>query len=1057
MMHCLPLAPCQIVNRVRRALLAACCMLLLPALAHAQATLAGTIRDSSGAVLPGVNVEAASAALIEKSRTAVTDATGQYRITELPPGEYAITFSLSGFSTVKHEGVAVSGSGVIPINAEMRVGAIAETVTVTSAAPLVDTQSTRREVVVSGDTINAMPITRSYGGVLYAVPGLSVAPGVGGNDYTPSMSVFTAHGGNSTEGRMMVNGVPVAGSFSGNSVAQFGYDVANAEELQVLVSGGLGEAETGGPLANLLPKSGGNVFKGSAFYSGTSSKLQANNIDDALVNAGISQPPAIRQNWDGSGSLGGPIRRDAIWFFGNLRTFGLSQVVEGAAPNLYAGDATKWIYAPEPGVEVRRPESKLDSSIRLTGQVSARNRASISYQRQDRCFGSSLTVTGNACRKRTSEWIGMGSATIAPEGGPFYSADPSSLTQATWTATLSSRLLVDAAVSRFSYGIVGSGQVPEDVPMNIVGVTERSTIYGRAGYAYRAPFTFATYNNVPWNWRAAASYVTGAHSVKVGYQGAYQQYDRRTSVNATQLRYIFNNQAPIGVNYYVAPYFDFSDRTEMNAFYAQDQWTMGRLTVQGAIRYDHVTSWAPGDGNGSGATSMFNPKPIRFDTTYSVTGYNDINPRVGAAYDLFGTGKTAIKVNVGKYLAAATADGIYSANSPALKLVAQISGANGRGWTDLNGNYNVDCDLSNPGAQSPTTTGSGDVCVGLTGANLNFGNVDPSLTTIDPAILSGWGVRPYNWQFGTSVQHELLPRVSVEVGYNRRWWGNFFATVNTLVGPSDYDVFTIPVPANPNLAAAGPTATYALITQAASNRGARTLQTMETNFAPARTAYWHGFDYNATARLATVTLQGGGSTGRGVRNTCDLWQARPELAAVSTVLGTSIATPQRLDACNAVEPWLTTVRGLASYRMPKVDVLVSATLRSTRTNASGDVASNGSALAANYQLPNTVVQQYLGRLPAGQLATGTTTVNLLPAAALYPLQRMTQFDMRFAKTLKFGRTRYDVGIDLYNLFNANTATAYDQTYVYADNGATWLRPTSITAPRLARFNVTMNF
>ena len=143
--------------------------------------------------------------------------------------------------------------------------------------------------------------------------------------------------------------------------------------------------------------------------------------------------------------------------------------------------------------------------------------------------------------------------------------------------------------------------------------------------------------------------------------------------------------------------------------------------------------------------------------------------------------------------------------------------------------------------------------------------------------------------------------------------------------------------------------------------------------------------------------------------------------------------------------------------MPKVDVLISATLRSTRTNASGDVASSGSALAANYQVPNTVVQQYLGRLPAGQLATGTTTVNLLPAASLYPLDRQTQFDMRFAKTLKVGRTRYDIGVDLYNLLNANTATAYDQVYQYSDNGATWLRPTSITAPRLARFNVTMNF
>jgi hypothetical protein len=1036
--------------RMTRFVCAFACLVLLPAVAHAQATLAGTVRDPSGAVLPGVSVEAASAALIERSRTAVSDATGQYRIAELPPGAYVLTFSLSGFSTVNREGVELSGSGVVAINVEMRIGAVSETVTVIGATPLVDTQTTRREVVVNADTINTMPITRSYGGVLYAVPGLSVAPGVGGNDLMPSMAVFTAHGGNSTEGRMLVNGVPVAGSFSGNSVAQFGYDVANADELQVLVSGGLGEAETGGPLANLIPKSGGNTFKGSAFYSGTSSTLQADNIDDALRSAGISQPPALRKNWDGSGSLGGPIRKDGIWFFGNVRSFGNAQVVEGAAPNLNAGDRTRWLYAPEPAVEVRRVESKLDLSLRITGQVSSRNRVSFAHQYQDRCFGSSITLNGTACRTRTQDWIGMGSATTAPEGGPGYSPDPSTLTQATWTSTVSSRLLIDAAVSRFSYGIVGSGQVPEDVPMDIVGVTERSTIYGRAGFMYRAPFTFSKYDNVPWNWRAAASYVTGAHSVKIGYQGAYQKYDRRTSVNETQLRYIFNNGVPIGVNYYVAPYFDFSDRTEMNAIYVQDQWTMGRVTVQGALRYDHVTSWAPADGNGSEQASRFNPQPIRFERTDSVRGYNDINPRVGAAMDLFGNGKTAVKVNVGKYLAAATADQIYSANSPALKLVTQLTGANGRGWTDVNGNYQVDCDLLNPAAQSPATTGSADVCAALTGANLNFGNLNPTLTTIDSEILAGWGVRPYNWQFGTSVQHELLPRLSVEVGYNRRWWGNFFATVNTLVNASDYDIWTVPLPNNSNLAS-GTTASFAAITNAAAARGARTLQTKETNFAPARTAYWHGVDYTATARLTSgVTLQGGGSTGRGVRNTCELWRARPELAVSGT-------TPQRLDACDVNEPWLTSIRGLASYRVPKAGVLVSATVRSTRTTASGDVASNGSALDANYQLPNPVVQQYLGRLPAGQLASGTTTVNLLTPTALYPLERRTQFDMRFAKTLKFGRTRYDIGVDLYNLFNSNTPTTYDEAYLYTDNGATWLRPTAITAPRLARFNVTMNF
>jgi hypothetical protein len=1025
----------------------------VPTLAHAQATVSGTVRDQSGAVLPGVTVEAASPVLIEKVRTAVSDSSGQYRITELLPGTYSLTFTLSGFSTLRRDQITVSGSGVIPVSVDLRVGTLAETITVSGESPLVDTQTTRREVVVDAETLSSLPITRSYGAVLYAVPGLNVAPGVNGNDYSPSMALFTAHGGNSTEGRMMVNGVPVAGSFSGNSVAQFGYDVNNADELQVLVSGGLGESETGGPLANLVPKSGGNTFAGTAFYSGTSSRFQSNNIDSRLEAAGITEPAAIRGNWDGSGSGGGPVIRDRVWFFGNARSYGNSQVVEGARPNQYAGDATQWIYLADPNVEVRRIDVKLDLSARVTAQITPKNRMSFSHQWQDRCFGSSLTLNGAACRTRTDRWIGMGSATQSAEGAAFYSADPSSLTQATYTATLSSKLLVDAAVSRFSYGIVGNGQVPDDATMNLIGVTESSTIYGRSNYAYRAPFTMGKYDNVPWNWRASMSYVTGAHSVKVGYQGAYFMYDRRTLVNEPQMRYTFNSSRnaagavvtnPTSVSYFLTPGFDFSDRTEMNAIYLQDQWTMGRMTLQGAIRYDHVTAWAPGDKQGSEQTSRFNPQPIRFDTTDSITGYNDINTRVGLAYDVFGNGRTAFKANFGRYLAAATTDGIYSANNPALKLVTNAS----RSWTDNDKDFVVDCDLLNVAAQSPTTTGSVDTCAAPTGANRNFGNLDPSLVQIDPDITHGWGVRPYNWQFGASIQHEVLPRVSVDVGYNRRWWGNFFVNVNTLVDANDYQVYTVPIPSHPSLPAGiGTTASYVAITSEANARGSQTLMTKEENIASARTAYWHGFDYQATARLASgLTIQGGGSTGRGVRKFCDLWRARPQLQGAN-----------RADACDITEPWLTSVRGLATYRVPKIEVLTSLILRSSRTTA-GEVASNGATLDASYRIPNTVMRdQLLGRLPAGGTANGNTTINLLTPSMLYPLERRTQLDMRFAKILRFGRTRYDIGVDVYNLANANAVATYDETYQYTDNGATWLTPLTIMQPRLARFNVTVSF
>src|SRR5215510_13132301 len=185
-----------------------------PTTARAQATLAGVVRDASEAVLPGVTVEASSPALIEKVRTAVTDGTGQYRITELTPGAYTLTFSLTGFSTVKREGINVSGSGVITINGDLKVGAVEETITVSGETPVVDIQSARRQAVLSSDVLNTLPATRSYSAVLAAVPGLQVQNNANlGAAQTPGMSMFTANGGRANEGRMMIDGLNVAAPF----------------------------------------------------------------------------------------------------------------------------------------------------------------------------------------------------------------------------------------------------------------------------------------------------------------------------------------------------------------------------------------------------------------------------------------------------------------------------------------------------------------------------------------------------------------------------------------------------------------------------------------------------------------------------------------------------------------------------------------------------------------------------------------------------------------------------------------------------------------------------
>src|SRR5262245_43568103 len=983
--------------------------ILLPNVVHAQASIAGVIRDASAAVLPGVTVEASSPVLIEKTRTVISDGTGQYRITDLLPGTYEMTFSLTGFTTVKREGLEVSGSGVVTINADLRVGALEETLTVTGQSPIVDTQSVRREVGLNNETLSTLPATRGYGSSLAAVPALNSGGVAGANAQsaptTPSMTFFTAHGGPSGEGRVMTNGLTVAAPFGGGGVSDVTYDTANAEEMQVLISGGLGEAETGGPSINSVPKSGGNNFRGSAFYSTSGDWATSNNLDDQLRSYGITQPPTLRTNWDTSFSLGGPIKRDRLWFFANVRGWANANVVDGIFANRFAGDASHWDYAADNSIESRTAEGRKIVAARLTAQVTPRNRVTVSHDYQRRCGGSTLRQEGDGCRQAGSNWIAsgrtFGADTVSPETFPGYHNFPYNTTQVTYSSPVSNKMLIEGGYSRFAYAYARFGMAAPDGLMDLIPVTEQSSQFGRTQFSYRGvfdPLDFGFNNNDALNssWRGAVSYVTGAHNLKVGYMGSFIEVHNGRVPNHTQLRYTMNANAPtstacparvnptdirlcpVTVSYFLSPRWDQHDRTETASLYLQDQWTVGRLTLQGGLRYDRAWSWAPADGNGTTETSRFNPSPISFEKTVSVRGFNDITPRFGISYDLFGNGKTALKFNGGKYLEAATGDVIYSSNNPAARIITRIGSgpAVARAWTDGNLNFNVDCDLLNPAQQNNLATG-GDLCAAVGGVGLNFGNANPNSTTVNPDILGGWGVRPYDWQIGASVQHELVPRVSVEAGYNRRWWGNFFVTDNVLTTAADYETYSLVIPAHDNLPGAGETASFVAITQAANNRGAQNYMTSEKDYGDARTAYWHGYDFTATARLANgLTIQGGTSTGRAVRDFCNVTRALPELLVNAGV-------NQRTDSCDITENWTTVFRGLASYTLPKIGVLVSASMRSLEAIPGGGVATNGGSLAANYVVPNTVIQDALGRLPANAIASGTTTVNLLNPGKLY--------------------------------------------------------------------------
>ena len=1022
---------------------------IAPVTVFAQTTLSGVARDTSGSVMPGVTVEASSPALIEKVRAATTDSDGFYRIPDLPPGTYRVTFSLSGFSTFVRQDVTLTGGGVTTINADMRVGAVTEAITVSGEAPVVDVQtSTRRQVVISSEVLQEIPASRGYGNILATVPGIQATT----LDISSAVSTnfFTARGGRGNEGTIQIDGMNVGSAFNGGGVAGFGYPIGESAEIQVTIAGGLGETDRGGPAFNLVPKTGGNTFSGTAFLSAAGKWSQGENIDSRLEGFGLTNPPALIKNWDTNFAMGGPIFKDRLWFFNNVRSYGNHQEIPGLFANLNAGNPALWTYERDTSVPARTAAAKLIEAIRLTGQVASRHKVGFYLDYQSVCNGSAYEKGAEQCRDRGDDWIAIGSVgagffgALAPEAGNVWD-NREKITQFSWTSPFTSRLLFEAGFSQFASRF--GGQIPGGALTSFIPVQEQSTLGGVpiGNFTYRGWASAGSNEQAHNVWRASATYVTGAHSLKAGYQAAFQVQKNFQNAGSL-LSYTFNNRSPVQYTLRTAPFWQ-SNRTRFDAFYVQDQWTRDRLTVQGGIRYEHAWSWFPEGENGIVADNQFGSRFI-FPRNDGVAGYHDITPRLGAAYDLFGDGRTSVKVNISKYLQAANNDAQYTIANPATTFQQTTNVA----WTDENQNRVVNCNLLNKAGEDNVAAG-GDKCGPW--LNANFGN--PFITTVvNPDVLHGWGIRPYDWQFSLSLQREVLPRVAVDIGYNRRWWGNHFFTDNRAISPADFDVATITAPSNANLPGGGGYPVRFVTRNARTALGATdNYYTFASDYGDV-TTYWHGVDFSVNARTNNgITFQGGTSTGRGVRDYCQITDALPELFVT---VGAVLANAQK-DACAVTEPWLTTFRSAVTYTIPRIDVLVAGSLRSTPNTQPSTintfVATNGASVAANYNVTSAILQgSSIGRPLAPGLAF--QTVDLTLPGQVYA-DRVNSVDMRVAKVLRFGGTMTNVGFDFYNLFNANTGTAFNQVYDVASNGASWLRPTTVLNPRFARFNLTVNF
>jgi hypothetical protein len=1126
----------------------------VPTKAQELANIAGTVKDASGGVVPGVTVEASSPVLIEKTRSTVTDSNGQYRIAGLPVGTYDVSFSLQSFATQKRSGIVLTSAFTAGIDATMTVGNLNETINVQATAPVVDTQNVRQATVFTGDDLKELPAVRNVSTLMNLVPGISFQTGVFnaaggicvggvGTWCSPNAYAFNSHTSmldtdGLRQGRLMVDGMvvntasnPITGS-AGGYIA----DVTNAQEVSISISGALGESETGGTSINIVPRTGGNRYAGNFFVNYTRASWFDKNTSAFLDENG--NPPAgstfavnnVLEDHDVTGAYGGPIKRDRLWFYAVARTQGKEAYPGGGFiwPNKNAGI---WgaNYQPDRTQErMTYINTWRNVNGRVTWQATARDKFGFFWDEQDACQ--------DPCD-------GTVSAAWSPEAMWSVWTHPNRLAQVSWTNPYTSRILLEGGINISYQKYNFTRHRYFDTPTGIPQINESGTTTGldevatrvNAGNSMRSG-SIASANQDYYNnsrGRLSASYVTGRHQAKLGWDGAWYSQEQNTIANKPRLSY--NYATPGNVNcynaanpaastcgntslYYPSDPFNsvrrpvpssvsittgdrtLDERVGSHAVYAQDQWTLGRFTLNGALRYDY-------------ANSHYNPTCVGPDIfvaarycTSEADGvrFHDVTPRWSAAWDVFGDGKTAIKWNMGKYLAAAGFQDVFNGANAARRTSNTLS----RNWEDTNGNRIADCNWSNAALH----TNLGDRCEAINATTFaRFGKDPLSLDesglalglatshcgrteTGIPAdvlaycersgqnLLEGWGKRRSEWQLGLGVQREILPRLSAEVTYNQRWYQNqtwtdelgdgcdlYSPNTETCISEAlnyrnpNYSFYSLRAPVDPRLPMGG-----GYLINGLTNRN--TVTGITGNEAITRQGGdvfvygWKGVDTNFVYRgKGGLRVNGGTSTGHSFRDLCQVMD--------------NIDVRQREGrpdpSCRPYRPWQTNVRGSVAYTIPWVDVLASMTFQSRPgVERSANVqftyrdviwAPGSESRATNSAgCPTTGA----GAAPVGclygVLSNNNITTNVLDLSDMWG-ERLSYADVKFAKNFRFANKRINIGVDIYNITNSDAIVDYVDTYTL-DNPTTpavevnnWSNPQGLVPPRFAKLTIQFDF
>lgn len=987
-------------------LLAALCVLIVPAESFAQSVITGEVRDASGAVLPGVTVEVASPALIEGSRTAVTDGQGLYRIVDLRSGNYVVTFSLQGFATVKQEGLELPSLFTATVNAELRVAEIQETVTVTGDSPLVDVQSVVTQTVLTEKMLEELPTGRSIWGNSNIIPGVTSrrqgnGPRDVGGTQAHNQSTITAHGSNNSDGTQLLDGMRING-ITGDGGDKTYVNPGGLADFSYATSGIESDVSGGGVRLNMIPKDGGNTLSSDLFLSGTHNSLQAEALTDELRQQGLESADEINRMYDLTVGVGGPVRRDRMWFYGSFRNY----VADLPQTNAFYTDTTvpninTW------KADLSRPVVQENNIRNWTGrllfQVNARNKVSGYYDKPTKVRIHD-PIGGGTWRARES-YFHRGGYSTEESGGIHQTAGSYQIWQVRWTGTWTSRLLFEAGFQRNDQSPpvghllpdLAAGIADGNIPTAKFDIVTQT----RWGAPSTDVFLQTTHRQTI---MTALSYVTGSHAFKFGVESGtgakrLDNYFEAPGVNFIQQ---YSNGVPTSVVLYNTPVVQINHMDRDLGIYLQDSWTIDRLTVSPGIRFEHIRVSYPEQGAVPLEDQLllllegYAPRPV-FPAQDNIPNWKNWSPRLGVAYDLFGNSKTVMKMSVNRYQAAHTV-GLAERYNPSRRQTET------RTWTDVNRNFLYDPVIDVLG---PTT-------------NVNFAAT--IFRRPSPDLRRG-----YNTELTLGVQHELVDGMAVGFGYFRRSFGNLEYSVNPVLeaAPNAFTPITLRNPCldNPQWDCPGtllPTVTIYSINPALQGLGTVIDANSTTN-----SNVYDGFEGSFSVRRGPTTAFGGLTVDRSVENRC-----QPFAGAFADA-----SNPNAAQLCDEGEfdiPFRAQVKVGGTYQLP-YEFLVSGTFQS-----------NPSPLS-------NISYTFTRQATPGLTQASVTALLIEPGS--YELPRHNQLDLRLSRSFRMGGARrMSLQMDVFNVLNARTPDSVSTTA-----GPNLGLPTQVLQARFVAFGAQLHF